>query len=485
MGGKSITYRWIINSFGVIFAVLVALEIGIAIFIRNYYYSGIKQALISRSVHINTIFANSGYNLTTDFEASAREFMEGFTEKDKMELMVLDKIGKVVITSSGFTPDIETSYPDYDKALKSESDYGIWTGRIEGSENVMAMTKLLFDTNGEIIGAVRYIVSLSKIDQQIFMVITIILLIGIAIIFFVALSGTYFIKSILNPVRKISSTARRIAMGDLNARILEKYYDDEIGELVDTINYMAGELSAAERVKNDFISSVSHELRTPLTAIKGWGETILSSENDQETIRTGINVIIRETERLSGIVEELLDFSRIQSGRLTLRPEKMDILAELGEAVVSLKERARHEGIDLIYNEPEMLPFIYGDRNKIRQVFVIILDNAIKYSDPGDTVTVSARHNGEYVIITIEDTGYGIPAKDLPMVKEKFYKGNHSRRGSGIGLAIADEITTMHSGRIDIESEEGVGTTVTITIPVAGSRTDEMSQLERSTNENV
>lgn len=480
MGAKSITYRWILNSFGVILAVLIALEIGFAFFIRNYYYSGIRQALISRSVHINTVFTSSGYNLKTDFEASAREFMEGFTEKEKMELMIIDKKGNVVVTSGGFTPDREAEYEDFQKALKSNSNYGIWIGKPEGGENIIALTKLLVDTDGEVTGAVRYIVSLSKVDQQIFMVITVILLIGLAIIFFMVLSGTYFIKSIVNPVRKISTTARRIALGDLDARILEKYYDDEIGELCDTINYMAGELSAAERIKNDFISSVSHELRTPLTAIKGWGETILSSENDQETIKTGINVIIRESERLSGIVEELLDFSRIQSGRLTLRPAKMDILAELGEAVVFLKERARYEGIELIYDEPEMLPFIIGDKDKIKQVFVIILDNAIKYSDPGDTVTVSARHNGENVIITIKDTGCGIPEKDLPMVKEKFYKGNHSRRGSGIGLAIADEIIAMHSGKIDIESQVGVGTTVTITIPVESSRPEEQAQAERS-----
>ena len=133
-------------------------------------------------------------------------------------------------------------------------------------------------------------------------------------------------------MREINSTAKRIAQGDFDARI-QKKHNDEIGELCDTINEMAVELGNSQQMKNDFISSVSHELRTPLTAIKGWAETMQSGEIDRGTFDKGMGVIIRESERLSGIVEELLDFSRMQSGRMTLMMDRIDILAELGEAL--------------------------------------------------------------------------------------------------------------------------------------------------------
>ena len=186
---------------------------------------------------------------------------------------------------------------------------------------------------------------------------------------------------------------------------------------------------------------------------------------DAETMQKGMHVIVNETERLSRMVEELLDFSRMQSGKLTLQPMPMDILAELGDAVLIYTEKAKREHIRMIYHEPEMLPFVYGDKNRIRQVFINVIDNALKYSNPGGLVTVSAEAIGNQIQVRISDNGVGISAADLPRVKTKFFKANHTRRGSGIGLAVANDIITMHHGRLDIQSELGVGTAVIITLP--------------------
>ena len=177
------------------------------------------------------------------------------------------------------------------------------------------------------------------------LVISGLVLLGCVILLLVLFSSSYFINSIVNPVGEVGETARRIAQGDFRARLTKKN-DDEIGELCDIINYMAEELGAAETMKNDFISSVSHELRTPLTAIQGWGETILSDGGeDKETLQKGMKVIISETDRLSSMVEELLDFSRMQSGRLKLILSRMDPVAELSEAVIMYTERAKRDGI--------------------------------------------------------------------------------------------------------------------------------------------
>jgi signal transduction histidine kinase len=231
---------------------------------------------------------------------------------------------------------------------------------------------------------------------------------------------------------------------------------------------MADELSNAEAMKNEFISSVSHELRTPLTAIKGWAETLMVDGGENpDTMKKGVGVIVNETERLSQMVEELLDFSRMQNGHFTLRSATMDILAELGDAVLIYSDKAKREQIQIIYNDPEMLPFVFGDKNRIRQVFINIIDNAVKYSSPGDTVTINASQKGDSVVVAVTDTGCGIKKTDLAKVKTKFYKANHTRRGSGIGLAVADEIISMHGGSLDITSPgEGKGTTVTIKLPI-------------------
>ncbi|MBQ7595617.1 MAG: HAMP domain-containing histidine kinase [Clostridia bacterium] len=288
-----------------------------------------------------------------------------------------------------------------------------------------------------------------------------------------------FFSSILKPIKEINETTKLIAQGNMDARIDHYLYDDEIGELSKSINHMAKEISAADKLKNDFISTVSHELRTPLTAIKGWGETILQvSETDPVLTKRGMNVIIDEATRLSGIVEELLDFSRIQSGRLTLKIEKMDILAELDETVFAFKDRATREGIDLIYNAPDLPAPMDGDPGRIKQVFVNIIDNALKYTNQGGKITVTAEIADDKIKITVEDTGCGISAEDIPHVKEKFYKANITVHGSGIGLAVSDEIVKMHNGTLDIYSVLGEGTTVVIGFDIDHVELGEDANLE-------
>lgn len=465
MGRRSITRRWLINSVGVIFLLLVVVDIAAAYFIQNYYYNSVKQYLNSRMNVISSVMLRHSQDTGTNFAAEVRNMVEGFDEKESMELMAVNKSGRVVLTSSGFSASGEMDMPDYRQAIEAESGSrtGYQVGKLANGEKIMAIT-VLVPENQSGYSAMRLVVSLVEVDRQI-KALVIAITIGCAFVLALMIfSGFYFIKSIVMPVRQIGVTARRLAVGDFSVRI-DKRSNDEIGELSDIINYMADELSNAEQVKNDFISSVSHELRTPLTAIKGWAET-LDDIDDQETIKKGMRVISSESERLSSMVEELLDFSRIQNGRFNMLKSNMDILAELGEAVLIYQEKAKREGIEIIYNEPELLPFIHGDKNRLRQVFINIIDNAIKYSDAGGCVTIEAAEKGAYIEIVVSDTGCGISATDLPRIKTKFFKANHTRRGSGIGLAVAEEIISMHDGILSIDSVEGVGTTVTIEIPI-------------------
>lgn len=211
---------------------------------------------------------------------------------------------------------------------------------------------------------------------------------------------------------------------------------------------------------------MSHELRTPLTAISGWGETLLTSENLDAETRRGVVIIAREAKRLTGMVEELLEFTRMQDGRFTLHVETADILAEFEDTVFMYGNRLRQEGICLHYDGcDEDIPEIPCDVARMRQVFLNILDNAAKHGGEGKRIDASIAHEGSFVVIRMRDYGPGIPEEELPHVKLKFYKGSSKARGSGIGLAVCEEIVTMHGGTLTLENAEGGGTLVTISIP--------------------
>ena len=460
-GRRSIVTHWQATSLGMIAAALIIIGILIGVLLKNYYYSSARQYLSSRMNMITGTLENaSGDNV--NYTAQIRAIVEGYEDKDKIELMAISADDRVYITSSGFSPDENIKASDMTQAKDSDNGMAYSIFELPSGEKVIALTSVLSFKGCEY-KALRMVSSMKNIDSQIFVLMSAVAAVFLLILLLIYLSGRFFIRSIVFPVIRIGEIARKIAKGDFTERI-EKQTDDELGDLCDTINYMAQELSRTESMKNEFISSISHELRTPLTAIKGWSET-LTAIDDRDTFVKGMRVITSESERLSQMVEELLDFSRIQDNRLTLIMDRIDILAELGETVLIYQERARALGITLNYYEPTMLPFVYGDKNRLRQVFINIVDNAIKYSDKGDTVSVEAYEENGDICILVSDTGIGISKEDLPKVKTKFFKANHTRRGSGIGLAVANEIITRHGGTLNINSEEGVGTTVLMTLP--------------------
>ena len=463
---KGISKRWLINTFGVVLAIVVLLIICLSVAVHSLCYSTVESELLNQSKKLNTVFPDGIAQDADTFVETASAYSTDFSDKDEMEVQVLNNSGGIVTTSAGFNSEAE-NYPDYIQAQGAETGFGRYVGRSASGEKIMAVTKIIKSSQGEELGAVRYVTSLRKADSKVLIYTLIAIAVGLLIISVVALSGYYFIRSIVRPVHEMTETSRRIAQGDFTAKV-DKMYDDEIGDLSDSINDMAKELDANEKLKNDFISRVSHELRTPLTAIKGWAETMQYGVPDRVTLEKGMSVIVKESSRLTSLVEELLDFSKLQSGRLTMQMARMDILAEIDEAVYMLKERALSEGKHLLYDEPEEMPIIYGDRNRLKQVFLNVIDNALKYTPEGGMIGVQVYQDyKEHTIkVVVADNGCGIKAEDLPKVKDKFYKANQKINGSGIGLAVADEIIKMHKGSLEIESSPEVGTTVTITIPI-------------------
>lgn len=459
---SSIAGRWMFNTLSVVGILLVIANVCIYYFTRQYYYGSAENYLVSEANATATVLSRLYEDMAVNYSTEVRELIEGFDKKSQMEMMSINKNGEVTLSSSGFSPDESYNMPDYDMAMKSDDGVGVFHG-YENGENIIAVTVTIAQPSSNY-NALRYVTSMKQIDAQLGTIMLAAVIVSVAVILLVISSGMYFVKSICVPLMQISVTAKKLAKGDFSERIAIRN-NDEIGELSRVFNDMADELENSEAIKNDFISSVSHELRTPLTAIKGWSET-LQAGYDEDTYRKGMTVITHETGRLEGMVEELLDFSRIQNGRFSLQMANIDIIAELDDALLIYTDKARKENKTIHYTEPEFLCVVYGDKNRLRQVFINVIDNAIKYSDPGGSVDISVEKGTDTLTITVADTGIGIAASDLPKVKAKFYKADNTRRGSGIGLAVADEIISMHGGTLDIDSVLGKGTTVTITLPL-------------------
>ncbi len=455
---KSISSHWFLNVFLVIAAVVVVLEVIVCLTIQSRYYNSVYDAAREYTTDL-TLLATCD---SEKFSDTAKEYVEQFEHKDKLEIQIIDRSGRVIIASNGFEPTAQ-EMPDYKNALADKPSK--WIGKNGAGEKVMAETTILTDFGSGSNGAVRWVVSMGPADRKVLLICLICVLVGAGFLALSWLSGIYFIRSIVRPVEEVSKMARKIAMGDFDTRIAVPK-ESELGQLCDSINFMASELKSAEQMKNDFISSVSHELRTPLTAIRGWGETAkMSVGADDEIVKKGLDVVLGESERLSGLVEELLDFSRIQSGRLKIETGMLDIGKTLSEAVDMYFELAKQQEIELSFFPAPKRVFVEGDRDRLKQVYINIIDNAVKYTEKGGHVIVSQYEEEGVIITKVNDTGVGIPAQDIDRVKEKFFKSNTKVRGSGIGLAVADEIVKQHNGLLFLESKEGEGTTVTVALP--------------------
>lgn len=465
---EGITKRWFLNIASVVVLILVTVSFALLLSLRSYYYSVANLALDSYSAQeLSASFSLYGDAATDGFRTAGRNFVENFPDKDSMAVWIIDSSGNVMLSSSGFEIKGRVTMPDYEEAMGGTNN-AKWRGELPSGERIIAKTCVYNYPDGTHAGAVRFMISLEQIEHQLVRLTLTVAIVAIALFALLMISGSIFIRSIVSPVKAVGETAKKIAGGDLEARIDHYPYNDEIGELCTTINDMATKLSVTDRLKNDFISTVSHELRTPLTAIKGWGETLLQiGDTDPAMTQRGMSVIISEATRLNEMVEELLDFSRMSSGRMTLNFEKIDILAELDEVLFSFRERAVKDGVEIIYNVPHVPAPARADASRLKQVFINVLDNALKYSkSSGKIIVIADMPNPATLVVTISDTGIGISSEDLPHVKEKFYKVDSTIRGSGIGLAVVDEIIRLHKGELEISSELNEGTTVKITLPL-------------------
>ena len=468
---SGITHRWLRGSLFLTVLLVLLVE---SMFVYNFsrsYYNSVQQTMMRRFSSINgqlkMYTGDTAQKTAANRSVALRRMVEQFADKDKYEFMLLDGYGGVIASSSGTGADGIVVQDDFNKAQDAPDGVGVAIYRTASGETVMAVCSLV-PYAAEDVAAMRLVTSLTLVQAQLKSVFIVSLIVVVAILGFTVASGLYFVRGIVVPLGQVERIAASIARGELDVRLpVTGDERDEVDRLRGTINQMAEGLEETEKMKNEFISSVSHELRTPLTSIRGWVETLRTLDDPtDENYRKGLEIINNETARLYNMVEELLDFSRLQNGRLRMECRPLDLVAELTDAVLFCEARIQREGLILSYTEPEEMIPVYADPDRLRQVFINILDNAIKYSAPGGRITVKLWA-GEYkAFVEILDQGRGIPPEDLENVKTKFYKGSNAVRGSGIGLALVDSIMTALDGTMDIQSTLGRGTVVTLGLPL-------------------
>ncbi len=454
--------RWLISSLGPILVVALLVAGTFCVVMANYYYNMMLDGLKTRAAHASDYFISNTMNSYGEFYRSANSFVTEFAERDLMELQFIGSTGKLIVSSYGLTSGMVPGTPDVSGVFQSRQIESFRGVDPNTGEHVMSVCAPLL-LNDQVVGAMRYVTSMSAVQREILLTVGVaagLLLIVAAMVF---VSSMVFINNVVEPVAEVTETAKRIAGGSYGTQ-MENHYQDEIGQLIDAINDMSSQISKSERIKSEFISSVSHELRTPLTAINGWGETLLG-DTDPQQLRRGVDIILKEAHRLTNMVEELLDFSKMEDGRFTLRIEQADVQAEFEDTIYTYMELFKQEGITLHYDSwEEIIPTLPADPERLKQVFCNVLDNAAKHGGAGGRIDAAISTLDGKILITVRDYGPGIPAQELPFVKQKFYKGSSKARGSGIGLAVCEEIITRHDGSFTIANAEGGGCLVTITL---------------------
>jgi signal transduction histidine kinase len=454
----------LVKSFLIIILITISIiDIFLLVGFRYYYYNNISNELKSRLELSLDIYEKDFSN--NSLKKLIYDDNQIFFSHTNAEVQILSANGKVLFDSIGKTDTLNLENINKDSFKKS--NILTWHGKNPNTgESIMSVTGQILDESGNTIGYLKLISSLEDANRAIYKTMITLIFFTLIVAAITAVVSMIFSRSLVKPILELTDVANQMLDGNYEVRA-NIWQDDEIGELAKTLNSMSDEIINKDKIKNDFISSVSHELRTPLTSIKGWAVVLKDADKDEkELIDDGLNIIENEVDRLTKMVEDLLDFSRYISGRISLDKEIFNITKTCEDVAKQMKPRANNNKIELIVELTEEIELIYADENRIKQLLINLLDNAIKFTSENGWVKFQMYRKDDNIIILVSDNGVGMSKEDLAHVKEKFYKGKHSKSHSGIGLSISDEITNLHNGKLEIFSEENIGTTIKVTLPI-------------------
>ncbi|WP_243291715.1 HAMP domain-containing sensor histidine kinase [Bacillus sp. FJAT-47783] len=455
----------VVFQFMIIILLVQLLSIGIfRIAATQYYYNGIAKTILGHAESASSLISifqeERFYQLQKGWNGEVTREIIDTMNYPGATLQVVSRDGRIIQSSSGFSTEGLTV-----KEIKSQSNdssFHLIEESTTGEKILSVYSPLIW--KGQTVGYLRYITSLKKVNQVLLTLNIAAVMIGMFVSILVFFISLKLANSIVKPIEKIISVSSKMAGGNFKDR-MDENYPDELGTLAKTLNTMADEIVRSEKLKNEFISSISHELRTPLTGIKGWSETLKNPEGlSKKDIENGLNLISVETDRMILLVEDLLDFSRLQNHKIKLRKEKVNVEHLLNDVIMQLSKKAEDKLLRLDFDVEDQV--ISVDPNRMKQVFLNILDNAIKFSNPHGRISIQSNITDNEFSLSIKDEGIGVDSKHLPYLTKSFYQVSQ-QQGAGLGLSIASEIIELHGGSMKIASQKGHGTTVTVTIPIS------------------
>ncbi|MNH77431.1 Alkaline phosphatase synthesis sensor protein PhoR [compost metagenome] len=463
MISKGIGRQIVLHYFIVVFVTLLMVEIIFLFAIRTYYYDSIYNHIANHAAMVTDNFQNSDKSEVQEDTGFFSNIISAFSLANT-ELQVLDRQGNILMTNSSFQSHKPVQTSDLSQSLTNS--IGKWIGREPDTGEMVMSVSSPIQLLGENKYVIRYITSMEPINSKLLNITLLAALVGVVILAVVLLFSMGLANSIVKPINNIRAVSAQMARGRFDVRVKGEY-KYELGELASTLNYMAQEIVRGNQIKDDFISSISHELRTPLTGIKGWSETLTSGGFDPEETKIGMQIIAKETDRLIGLVEEMLDFSKLQQNEMKLVIASVNLKEILQETMLNVWAKAEQKRIQIkLDDHTESMVMVPGDGNRLKQVFLNLVDNAIKFSTEDSWIHLDIRIQDGWAVVEVIDSGIGISDEHLRRVKDRFFQVNHQGGGTGLGLAISQQLVELHNGDMEMRSELGVGTTVSVRLPL-------------------
>lgn len=445
-----------------IVTVVIVFEVFFFYTTKHYYYTSIESVLKNHAMYCAEVYTSyfSDYKIETVVMEDKDQFYRNIL--DNYQIQILNNSGVVLLDNIDSSTVGET-LDSNDIEIVKKGSVGRNIYRSETNENIMSISTPLKNRNNQV-GALRISISLKKVDSAISKVMLGTIAFGIFLVLLGLIICLIISNYFINPLIKLKNIALKIGEGNFDV-LADETMDGELGSLAKTMNVMSSSIVNKENLKNEFISSISHELRTPLTIIKGWAIT-LQSESDKNTIvGEGLMLIEKESDRLTNMVEELLDFSRLSSGRMELKVSEIN-LSEIAKLVnKQLQFRAKTGGIDMVVNYDEKPVIIMADKDRIKQILINLLDNALKFTESGGVIITNITQDENNAVLEVIDTGIGIKSEEISLITGKFYKGGSNNSHTGLGLSICEEIIKLHGGNMTITSKIGEGTSVRVILP--------------------